>query len=438
MSPKPRRNLDLLLLGTGTSSSIPLVGCLTSPETGCHCCRSTLNPNDKDGQKNRRRNTSAVLRIKPDKASEDQSEKTVLIDCGKTFLASAIDLWPKKGLRNIDAVILTHAHADAILGLDDLRGWTLRGAIQPSIPIYLTQETFVEVSKAFPYLTNAGKATGGGDIPALTWHIFKDDEPFELFGVEVMPLPVHHGKFFTTPPKPYFCLSFLFDSQILYMSDVSYIPTSVWETLGTRLRLPESTITSTSGAVANGNTNGRPRGMGKENNKGQEDKPVLQALVIDCLRLEPFTSHFGLGQAVATARQLGVDKSYLFGFGHRTSHTLWLSACQALSTTPHPPSRYPSSPSIPIPPPTFTYELSSGHPDPRYEDVEVFRERALQAVESWRVGAGADEGGLGGREVEKDGEKVGGVWVRPAVDGMTITTGERVGDDEYDGDTVEA
>ena len=39
-----------------------------------------------------------------------------------------------------------------------LTGWTLRGAIQPSIPIYLTQETFTEVSKAFPYLTNAGKA----------------------------------------------------------------------------------------------------------------------------------------------------------------------------------------------------------------------------------------------------------------------------------------
>lgn len=42
--------------------------------------------------------------------------------------------------------------------LENRTGWTLRGAIQPSIPIYLTQETFTEVSKAFPYLTNAGKA----------------------------------------------------------------------------------------------------------------------------------------------------------------------------------------------------------------------------------------------------------------------------------------
>ncbi|GAA5943610.1 hypothetical protein JCM10213_008922 [Rhodosporidiobolus nylandii] len=427
MAALPRPNLDLLLLGTGTSSSIPLVGCLTDPIEGCHCCRSTLDVDDKEAQKNRRRNTSAVLRIQVpegERTEGGRTERTVLIDCGKTFLSAAQQHWPAKGLREIDAVILTHAHADAILGLDDLRGWTLRGAIQASIPIYCTQDTFVEVSRAFPYLTNAGKATGGGDIPALTWHIFKDDEPFDLFGVEVLPLPVHHGKFFTTPPSPYFCLSFLFGSQILYMSDVSYIPESVWTTLSTRLSLPPYPPT----AAANG-SNGAAKEGAEVEQRGE--KPKLQALVIDCLRLEPFTSHFGLGQAVATARRLGAEKSWLIGFGHRTSHALWTHACTLLSSGAH--STFPSSPSVPIPQGTFFYELYSGHPSPLLEDQEVFGQRALQAVESWALAAAVDESGRGGKEVDEKERETweAKVWVRPAVDGMTIHTGAQVWDDEY-------
>ena len=49
-------------------------------------------------------------------------DRTILIDCGKTFREQAIEFFPKKGLRKIDALILTHHHADAIDGLDDLRG----------------------------------------------------------------------------------------------------------------------------------------------------------------------------------------------------------------------------------------------------------------------------------------------------------------------------
>ena len=48
--------------------------------------------------------------------------RTILVDCGKTFREQAIEFFPKKGLRKIDALILTHHHADAIDGLDDLRG----------------------------------------------------------------------------------------------------------------------------------------------------------------------------------------------------------------------------------------------------------------------------------------------------------------------------
>lgn len=45
----------------------------------------------------------------------------MLIDCGKTFREVILNLFPKHGLREVGALLLTHGHADAILGMDDLR-----------------------------------------------------------------------------------------------------------------------------------------------------------------------------------------------------------------------------------------------------------------------------------------------------------------------------
>lgn len=40
------------------------------------------------------------------------SSRTVVIDAGKTFQAAAVEWFPKFGLRRIDALLITHAHAD--------------------------------------------------------------------------------------------------------------------------------------------------------------------------------------------------------------------------------------------------------------------------------------------------------------------------------------
>jgi len=319
---------EFIFLGTGPSSTLPHVDCLTAPPeaTPCHTCLSTLRP---EGKKNIRRNTSAVMRVR----GKDGDLVTIVIDVGKSFQASAIEWFPKYGLRRIDAVLITHAHADAMNGLDDLRGWTLRGAIQPHVDIYVSQATFGEVQRSFPYLISKEFASGGGDVPEFKWHIIDDRVPFEIegTGVHVTPFNVHHGRVFSTlpppeftfrtpssslsptpdppgtpmevgsPPRdlnipqpiqPYLCFGFVIQDCVTYISDVSHIPDDVWAFLKSG-RIP----------------------------------PVF---VLDCLRLQPHTSHLGIAQAVTIAREMGAQRTYLIGFSHEVSHDEYITLCEAV------------------------------------------------------------------------------------------------------------
>lgn len=73
---------------------------------------------------------------------------------------SALELFPRYGIRELDGVILTHGHADACYGMDGLRQWTLHGAIQPAIDIYLSRETMDTIKITFPFLVDVRHATG--------------------------------------------------------------------------------------------------------------------------------------------------------------------------------------------------------------------------------------------------------------------------------------
>lgn len=75
-------------------------------------------------------------------------------------VASAVEILPRYGVRELDGVIITHGHADACYGMDDLRGWTLGGAIQPRINVYLAPETMEVVARTFPFLVDSSLATG--------------------------------------------------------------------------------------------------------------------------------------------------------------------------------------------------------------------------------------------------------------------------------------
>ncbi|KAJ1964631.1 hypothetical protein GGI12_001299 [Dipsacomyces acuminosporus] len=260
---------EIIFLGSGTSGCIPNIPCITSNNPKCHVCKLSVTP---EGWKNRRRNTSLLVRID----HPDGRERNVVIDCGKTFFESAVDVFVKHNVKTIDAVLLTHGHADAILGLDDLRQWTM--SLKMKIPVYLDKETLDTVSRTFPYLVDMRKATGGGDVPSLDFRVI--EEPFNAFschGIGFQPLRVEHGSY--SDGSPFYFTGFRFD-DISYISDCSRIP--------------------------------------------DETRPLIagtRLLILDCLGWKLHPSHFGFWEAMGEVRYFKPERTIFTDFCHAIEHS---------------------------------------------------------------------------------------------------------------------
>ncbi|KAI9592009.1 beta-lactamase-like protein [Syncephalis fuscata] len=261
--------VEVIFLGTGTSGCLPNVTCLSIEERpGCRACKVAMTH---AGRKNRRRNTSIVARWQ----RPDGSLFNLLVDCGKTFYTSALDCFPRYRINKIDAVLLTHGHADAIFGLDDLRSFS---AVQgTNIPIYATAKTLEVVHAAFPYLVDRRKATGGGNVAALEFRTFNENKPLVLErNIEITPLPVHHG--YDADGEIFYNVGVLMD-QFAYIADVNYIPAT------TRSHLSN-----------------------------------LEVIVLDALQLTPFISHFSYQQAIDECFSIKAKRSFLIDFTHMLEH----------------------------------------------------------------------------------------------------------------------
>ena len=173
----------IIFLGTGTSEGVPRVSCLTNPASQCKVCPDAI----KKGSPNRRRNTSILIQ----RQLADGRTNNIIIDAGKFFYEAAIQWFPKFKVECIDALVITHAHADAIGGLDDLRDWT--NNTQESLPIYLRDADYKQVESLFYYLVDRTKKTGGGGVAKLNFKSI-NKSPFTIDGLPIIPLPVEHGK----------------------------------------------------------------------------------------------------------------------------------------------------------------------------------------------------------------------------------------------------
>jgi phosphoribosyl 1,2-cyclic phosphodiesterase len=116
-------SLEVVFIGSGSSSGTPNIRCAMDGAENCVACKSALADPD---SKNNRGNPSILIKVPYTESERSKSEdanihRNILVDVGKTFKRGALKWFRKFGVSAVDAVILTHEHADAILGLDDLR-----------------------------------------------------------------------------------------------------------------------------------------------------------------------------------------------------------------------------------------------------------------------------------------------------------------------------
>lgn len=228
--------MRLTFLGTGTSMGVPVIGC------GCAVCRS-------DDPRNKRLRTSALL---------EAGGLNLLFDAGPDLRQQAL----AANLARVDAVLLTHAHADHISGLDDLR--PLNFARGGAIPLYGTSATLAVVRSKFDYAFE--NASEGSSRPALALVPIDGQESFEVGPLRVAPLAVMHGTWTITAFRI---------GALGYVTDASAIP-------------PESRA--------------RLRG--------------LDTLVLNALRREPHPTHFSLEQALEVIADLRPQRALLVHMTH--------------------------------------------------------------------------------------------------------------------------
>jgi phosphoribosyl 1,2-cyclic phosphate phosphodiesterase len=157
--------LTVTFLGTGTSVGVPV------PLCDCRVCRSS------DSRDQRWRSSVYI---------ETHSASWV-IDTAVEFRLQTI----RAQIPHIDAVIYTHAHADHILGFDDLRRFSTENGDE--MPIYASKETLYNLIRIFEYAFNNETKIPGYVRPVA--HAI--DGPFWLGDNEIVPIPVEHGRIHT-------------------------------------------------------------------------------------------------------------------------------------------------------------------------------------------------------------------------------------------------
>ncbi len=243
-------------LGTGTSHGIPMIGCR------CTVCTSA-------DPKNKRRRCSLYV------VAEGQH---LVFDTPPDFRDQVLSF----GVERVDAVFLTHPHADHIFGFDDVRRFsTLQDA---HIPVHGSPETIRLMRKKFDYVDKP--SYGFESVPRVRFT--EQTGPVEVGNTRIIPLPVWHGQ--------ETIYGFRIDGdgkRIAYMPDCNAIP-------GETLALMEG----------------------------------LDAMILDGLRPEAHPTHFNIGQCVEQLARIGARRSFITHLTHSSDHHALQARLGAAVTVP--------------------------------------------------------------------------------------------------------
>ncbi len=188
-------------------------------------------------------------------------DRHILVDASPELRLQCI----AQSVTRIDAVCLTHAHADHVAGLDDLRRFN--DVLGTALDVYGDPATLDTVQRMFGYAFD-----DGDDWPSVKPNLraVRISAPFELFGRTVTPLPYLHG--------PMEVLGYR-------VGDVAYCPDC--------------------------------SGIPDQTRRLMDD---LDILILDAVRHHPHPTHFNIDQAIAEARRIGARRTLFTHIAHALSH----------------------------------------------------------------------------------------------------------------------
>lgn len=188
------RRSEFILLGTGTSHGVPMIGC------DCATCTSS-------DPRNHRTRSGAVVAT---------PQGNLLIDTPPELRLQLL----REKIGCIHAVVFTHYHADHVFGLDDVR--LFPHYLGHPLPIFCEEAVEQQIRTSFAYAFDEhSDGYPAGAVPQIAFHRI-GTEPFEVLGMRVIPLRLEHGRFDV--------LGFRF-GELAYCTDVKSIPPESLERL---------------------------------------------------------------------------------------------------------------------------------------------------------------------------------------------------------------
>jgi phosphoribosyl 1,2-cyclic phosphate phosphodiesterase len=232
--------VELIFLGTGTSAGVPMIGC------HCAVCESP-DPHDK------RSRPSVVISYESVRVLVDAAPE-LRLQC----VANKIDM--------IDAVVFTHAHADHIMGLDDVRRFN--AISRKPLDVWADQRTHETLERTFGYAFLPAHEGPKVFRPQLMRRTI--DGPFRIGEREWIPVPLIHGEW----PVLGFRIG-----RLAYCTDVSKIPDESWSLLRD-----------------------------------------LDVLVLDALQWKKHSTHFNVEEAIEAAERIGAGQTLFTHITHALPH----------------------------------------------------------------------------------------------------------------------
>ena len=239
--------IEVTILGCGSSGGVPLIGNIWGP----------CDPND---SRNIRRRVSILVK---------KNNKTFLVDTSPDLRMQMIDA----NVKDVDAVLYTHSHADHVHGIDDLRAFCWQRKDNKPLPIYSDQYTIDQITRRFDY---AFENKYGPAVPSLAANTIGIGNN-TIQGINVEAIKQIHGKGFS--------LGYRFDN-IAYSTDVNNLP---------------------------------DESMKKLKN--------LDLWIVDCVRYEPHYSHSHFDQTMSWINKLKPKNAILTHMGHWLDYNELNSKC---------------------------------------------------------------------------------------------------------------